>query len=196
MASATLLNNPDPSFGLTSLGEPEDLELAASLVPNARVFAALRMSKRAVKLVPVCSFVLCQLDPLSLFFLPAALIFCFPCLALFMFGVSDSLKNTLFIITDRGITTTVVDHKMNGCCTCRTGKEVIEIPYESIALIDVITKKFCFNRKELPTVHLIVTDSQPRDRYLCFEEPEAVVIMLRQLKLAVEQNITSHQNGK
>ena len=196
MNSASPMENLDPTFGLSSLGEPEDLELAASLVPNARVFAALRMSKKAVKFAPICSLVLCRQDHIYWFFLPTTIILCFPCFALFGYGIFDGMKNTLFIITEKGIAATVVDHKVAGCCFCKTAKKFVEIPFESIALIDVITKKFCFNRKELATVHMIVTDSQPRDRYFCFEEPEAVVGMIRQLKLAKEQKSASHHHGK
>ena len=37
MNSASPMENLDPTFGLSSLGEPEDLELAASLVPKDTV---------------------------------------------------------------------------------------------------------------------------------------------------------------
>ena len=190
MVTATPSDIFDYASRLSSRGDPEDLVLAASLLPDAKIFAALRLSKQATKVSMATSILLSGLSPVG-YFLSAL---CLPCIPLCISGVVDSMKNTLNIITDKGIVTAVVDHKVAGCSPCKTSKDYVEIPYESIAVVEPDSKEVCCSSRKVPNVHLIVTDRQPRDRFLYFEEPEEVANLIRRLKDAKEQsNIIQQQ---
>ena len=113
----------DYASPLSSRGDPEDLVLAASLLPDAKIFAALRLSKQATKVTMATSILLSGLSPFG-YFLSAL---CLPCIPLCISGVVDSMKNTLNIITDKGIVTAVVDHKVAGCSPCKTSPCLFQI---------------------------------------------------------------------
>ena len=176
MALVGSIDIPEATIGLSNRGNLEDLTLAASLMPNVKIFAALRPPKQAAEVSSASSIVLKGFGP----FCCLVPVLCIPCTGLWIAGVVDSMKNTLYIITDKGLSTVVIDHKVAGCCSIRNSRE--EIPYESIASIDVDSKELGCSRRPVANVHMIVTDRQPRDRCFYFEDPDKVADLLRQLK--------------
>ena len=175
------MDTVDSAIGLSSQGDPDDLALAASLFPDAKIFAALRMSKQVKRVSSVTLMVMAELGQGC----NAELCWCCPCLflcgALCICATADRMKNTLYIITDQGIVTVEVDHKLAGCYNCRNSKDYIEIRYESITLIEEDTTKICWCRK-VPNIHIIANNPQPTDHHYYFEEPEKVVKLIHQLK--------------